>query len=298
MKYIVYKTTCLINGKYYIGKHQTENPDIFDGYLGNSVWVNRNDKLKNPEFPFHFAVKKYGVKNFKRETLFIFDTAKEAFAKEAELVNEDFIKRDDNYNVVVGGKGGKQLPRLVYRFNFQGNLIEEFKNVYIAAEAVHRSYTNINDAIHNKRTCASSLWSDKKEIDISKYKITSTYTYYIYDSDGYYIREFNSNEECIEFLETNRANLTRAIKLQNKINGYFISTEKHDKIRIQATKLNGKLNRYTLDGHYIDSFESAAQARQVLGLKLASLSQAIRLKRQCNGYRWTRCDNPSEYINI
>lgn len=298
MKYIVYKTTCLINGKYYIGKHQTENPDIFDGYLGNSVWVNRNDKLKNPEFPFHFAVKKYGVKNFKRETLFIFDTAKEAFAKEAELVNEDFIKRDDNYNVVVGGKGGKQLPRLVYRFNFQGNLIEEFKNVYIAAEAVHRSYTNINDAIHNKRTCASSLWSDKKEIDVSKYKITSTYTYYIYDSDGYYIREFNSNEECIEFLETNRANLTRAIKLQNKINGYFISTEKHDKIRIQATKLNGKLNRYTLDGQYIDSFESAAQARQTLGLKLASLSQAIRLKRQCNGYRWTRCDNPPEYINV
>lgn len=298
MKYIVYKTTCLVNGKYYIGKHQTDNPDIFDGYLGNSVWVNRNDKLKNPEFPFHFAIKKYGVENFKRETLFVFDTAEEAFAKEAELVNEDFIKRDDNYNVVVGGKGGKQLPRPVYRFNFQGNLIEEFKNAYIAAEAVHRSYTNINDAINNKRTCASSLWSDKKEIDISKYKITSTYTYYIYDSDGYYVREFNSNEECVEFLETNRGNLTRAIKLQNKINGYFISIEKYDKIRIQATKLNGKLNRYTLDGHYIDSFESATQARQVLGLKLASLSQAIKLKRQCNGYRWTRGDNPPEYINV
>ena len=74
MKYIVYKTTCLINGKYYIGKHQTENPDVFDGYLGNSIWVNRTDRLKNPQFPFHFAVKKYGVKNFKRETLYVFDT--------------------------------------------------------------------------------------------------------------------------------------------------------------------------------------------------------------------------------
>ena len=37
MKYIVYKTTCQVNGKCYIGKHQTENPDIFDGYLGNSI---------------------------------------------------------------------------------------------------------------------------------------------------------------------------------------------------------------------------------------------------------------------
>lgn len=298
MKYIVYKTTCLVNGKCYIGKHQTKNPDIFDGYLGNSVWVNRTDKLKNPEFPFHFAVKKYGIDNFKRETLFVFDTAEEAFNKEAEIVNEEFIKRDDNYNVVVGGKGGKQIPRPVYRFNFQGVLIESFKNVYIAAESVCRNYTNINDAICNNRTCAHSLWSDKQEIDISQYKITSNYIYYIYDSDGYYVTEFDSNEKCVEFLSTDRGNLTRAIKLQNKIKGFFISTEKYDKIRIQVTKLNGKLNRYTLDGKYIDSFESAAQAKQTLGLKLASLSQAIKLGRQCNGFRWTRDDNPPKFISV
>lgn len=298
MKYIVYKTTCLVNGKYYIGKHQTENPEVFDGYLGNSVWINRTDKLKNPQFPFHFAVKKYGVNNFKRETLFVFNTAEEAFDKEAEIVNEEFIKRDDNYNVVIGGKGGKQLPRPVYRFNFQGILIENFENVYIAAEAINRNYTNINDAICNKRTCARSLWSDEPQIDISQYKITSRNTYYIYDSDGYYVTKFNSNEECIEFLNTDRGNLTRAVKLQNRIKGFFISTEKYDKIRIQVTKLNGKLNRYTIEGKYIDSFESAAQARQVLGLKLASLSQAIKLGRQCNGYRWTRSDNPPQFINV
>lgn len=56
-----------------------------------------------------------------------------------------------------------------------------------------------------------------------------------------------------------------------------------------------KLNRYTLDGKYIDSFESAAQAKKVLGLKLASISQA---NRQCNGFRWTRTDSPTETINI
>lgn len=57
------------------------------------------------------------------------------------------------------------------------------------------------------------MWSNKKEIDISKYKITSTYAYYIYDSNGYYVKKLNSNEECIKFLEINRGNLTRAIKL-------------------------------------------------------------------------------------
>ncbi len=30
MKYIVYKTTCLVNGKIYIGKHKTEDPEIIN----------------------------------------------------------------------------------------------------------------------------------------------------------------------------------------------------------------------------------------------------------------------------
>ena len=32
MKYIVYLTTNLVNNKIYIGVHQTDNPDVFDGY--------------------------------------------------------------------------------------------------------------------------------------------------------------------------------------------------------------------------------------------------------------------------
>lgn len=35
MYYTIYKTTNLINGKYYIGKHQTEN--IYDNYYGSGV---------------------------------------------------------------------------------------------------------------------------------------------------------------------------------------------------------------------------------------------------------------------
>ena len=48
MKYIVYCTTNIVNNKIYVGVHETENPDIFDGYLGNDVWINRTDKIKHP----------------------------------------------------------------------------------------------------------------------------------------------------------------------------------------------------------------------------------------------------------
>lgn len=81
MKYIVYRTTCLINNKIYVGVHHTDDPNIFDGYLGRGLWKNHTRYIKNPIAPFHYAVRKYGVENFKREVLFIYPYNKEAREK-------------------------------------------------------------------------------------------------------------------------------------------------------------------------------------------------------------------------
>lgn len=297
MKYIVYKTTCQVNGKCYIGKHQTENPDIFDGYLGNSIWVNRTDRLKNPEFPFHFAVKKYGIENFKRETLFVFDTAEEAFTKEAELVNEDFIKKDDNYNVVLGGKGGKQLPKPVYQFDFQGNLINEYHYGMIqASKIVGISWTCIQDAINRKHQSANYLWSYSNSINIDEYILPRLY--YIYSSSGEFIKECKSSKECVEYINCSLTNLYKATNSNNTINGYFITTTRLDKIRVIVTPLTGSLNQYTADGHYITSYATVKEAKEKLNLKLSNISQAIRNNKICCGFRWTRGDNPPDTIQV
>ena len=158
-------------------------------------------------------------------------------------------------------------------------MIAEYTNALYAAKSVEVNVSNINGAIIYKRTSANSLWSDNPHIDIKDYVITSHYKYYLYDSEGNYVKTCESNEECIKYLDTNRGNLTRAIKLQNKIRGYFVSTEKYDKLQVTITKLSGKLNRYTLEGIYIDSFKTAKEARDKLGLKLCSISSAIKLGR-------------------
>jgi hypothetical protein len=89
--HLIYKTTNLINNKIYIGAHSTNN--INDGYIGSGKML-------------HSAIKKYGIENFKREILHMFNSPEEMFTKEKEIVSEKFISRLDVYNIVTGGFGG------------------------------------------------------------------------------------------------------------------------------------------------------------------------------------------------
>ena len=91
MKYTIYKVTNTLNGKIYIGKHQTK--DLNDGYMGSGKYLKR-------------AIQKHGIENFIKEILYIFNTEAEMNAREAELVSEEFCLREDTYNICVGGHGG------------------------------------------------------------------------------------------------------------------------------------------------------------------------------------------------
>ncbi|QPI13938.1 homing endonuclease [Serratia phage 4S] len=86
---IVYRTTNLLNNKIYIGVHNNSE----DNYLGSGNLILQ-------------AISKYGKENFNREILFEYEDIKDAYAKEAEIVDEEFLKRKDVYNLVLGGLGG------------------------------------------------------------------------------------------------------------------------------------------------------------------------------------------------
>jgi len=91
MFYILYQVTNVINGRIYVGVHKTKNLD--DGYMGSGKIIRR-------------AVEKYGLENFSRVILEQFDNAADMFAREKEVVTDEFLLRDDTYNLRRGGTGG------------------------------------------------------------------------------------------------------------------------------------------------------------------------------------------------
>lgn len=91
MFYTIYKITNKIDGKIYIGKHQTQN--LNDGYMGSGKNLKR-------------AIAKHGIENFTKEILFHAASEDEMNSKEAEIVTEEFCARDDTYNLCPGGQGG------------------------------------------------------------------------------------------------------------------------------------------------------------------------------------------------
>ena len=91
MHYLIYKITNRLDNKFYVGKHKTENKD--DGYFGSGILIER-------------AVAKHGKENFVKEILFEFPTEDAMNQKESDIVDEEFVARDDTYNLKLGGHGG------------------------------------------------------------------------------------------------------------------------------------------------------------------------------------------------
>lgn len=207
MKYIVYQTICKISNKIYIGVHGTEI-DEFDGYIGCGVNIYRPATYLNPKTPFQYAVKKYGIKNFIRTTLKEFDNEQDAYKLEAILVNEEFLKREDVYNLALGGKLNydnlHNPKRKVYMYDLNGNFEREFSSVNSAGRYLNNSAKgagHLSRAIKKGHQYLGHQFSYEKLPFMKKLKhrhlttIEKSYT-------GCKVGKFDDNGNLLELFET------------------------------------------------------------------------------------------------
>lgn len=86
----IYKTTCLVTGKFYVGMHSTDVMD--DGYLGSGKILG-------------YSRKKHGDENHKKEIIEMCPTREALKLREKEIVNEQLLADPLNMNLKYGGEG-------------------------------------------------------------------------------------------------------------------------------------------------------------------------------------------------
>ena len=87
MKYLIYKITNTINGRYYIGRHATNN--VNDGYMGSGKAISN-------------AIKKYGEDVFVKEIIAESFSKEDLWELEKIIVNIDVDKDPLSYNMADG----------------------------------------------------------------------------------------------------------------------------------------------------------------------------------------------------
>lgn len=97
--HFTYKTTNLINGRYYLGMHSTNRID--DGYLGSGKRL-------------YYELNKHGRDNFKFEILEQFGSREELVQAEINLITEQDLKNPNCLNLKQGGEGGfsKEIQKI------------------------------------------------------------------------------------------------------------------------------------------------------------------------------------------
>ena len=278
-KTIVYLTTNVVNKKIYIGVHTTEDPNIFDGYIGCGINIYQPSSNAHPSCPFQYAVKKYGFQSFIRNIIKIFDNRQDALNFERELVDEDFINRSDTYNVALGGGDPPTSDKEVFQYDLNGNYIRSFINV-ISAEKHVGIVSGIGSAVKFKTISAGYLWSFEKQnkLDLSEYKIVvQKKPIYAYDKNGNFVKSYESISKFCKDNNITLGPVQRAIAGKFKAAGFYVSDIKVDKfVREKVKKSESEIHQYDLEGNYIQSFKSCLEAYKILGYGYSRIAAKVK----------------------
>lgn len=96
----IYKVTCLVTEKIYIGKTETSVQDRWKGHCRAAFLESHSDY----NFPFHRTIRKYGKENFRVEEIEEVEDSEELKEREKFWINK-FNSYYNGYNSTLGGDG-------------------------------------------------------------------------------------------------------------------------------------------------------------------------------------------------
>jgi hypothetical protein len=143
----IYKTTCQVTGRYYIGMHSTD--DLEDGYKGSGkrLW---------------YSIKKYGLDKHICTVLEFLTNREELRIRERELVDEDLLNDSQCMNLKIGGEGG--WPNLSAEIRTKAGLAGGFAKLNELSDDSKRKIA-LGKLLGNKMSSErlSNLWLSDRE---------------------------------------------------------------------------------------------------------------------------------------
>lgn len=300
-KYIVYCTTNLVNNMIYVGVHKTKDPNVFDGYIGNGIYITQPYTYQYGKTKFQQAVKEFGVKNFRRHVLQIFDDEMSAYDLEEEIVNENFLKRSDVYNMILGGYTGIYSTYKVktYQYDSKGNFIAEYSSILEAASKMKVDHSAIEHAIKRKTKSCNCFWStDKtKKLNLSNYNSGDNYRVpvYLYSIDGSFIQSFKSYSDCAKYVNSTQSHVRSSAILGNcLLKTYYcclVYANTYDKAKTLYIK-NRKVYQYDNNGNFIKEYSTQESAeKENPGSNITKFIKNKRVDK--NGFMWALIKVPN-----
>jgi hypothetical protein len=160
----LYKTTCLITNRYYIGIHSTNN--MGDDYMGSGLRLRR-------------SIRKYGVENHNKEVLEFFENRDLLVEAEKKIITPEMLTDKNCMNLMAGGEGGFiSEEQQKHRSSCAGKAFVEklnndieFRNKYKESHSkgLKNAYAN---GVREKKYFYD--WNNKQHTQETKNKISET----------------------------------------------------------------------------------------------------------------------------
>lgn len=228
MKGYIYKLTCTITGKVYVGK---------------TIDINRrmmqHSKI-TPKYSHHLAnaIKKYGIDNFKEEIIFEVE-AEDRAVLNAALSNAEksYIKQYDSYrngyNSTIGGEGTNRFHWLESsKKKISESMKKFFKSAKGKAQIKHTIFCNKNREISKEtrerigRGNKGKRMPEEAKIKIRNYQLVNAYSKHIpvlqYDLDNSLLNRFNSITDAAKSINKDTSHIVSCCKGRRKTAYGFI----------------------------------------------------------------------------
>ena len=215
---VIYKTTNLLNGKYYIGKDEKNNPE----YLGSGKIL----KL---------AINKNGRENFKKEILEVCQTRKILNNREKYWI-KSLSATTLGYNITEGGTGGRTKFNEIYQYNKNGEFIKKWNSASEIEKLLGFDSSAILKVCKKKLLSAKGfIWSYDYQEKISKYNDTRTIEILQYNRNGELLNIYPSIVKVKEIFGISDRQIQQTLDKLNLTAKGFIWLRRNGKIEKNIT---------------------------------------------------------------